>query len=100
MVYDGVHNPAVRLSDTGADCYRCADPYASAVSPAYPRADADTNTYADHNTDTYAGVYGYTYADGYPYSYAHTGASPHFGTNGYALAYTQCAVSHHNDYGF
>ena len=57
-------------------------------------ADADSNAYA------YTDAYAYTYTDAHTCSHSYAGASLHFGTNGYALAYTQCAVSHHNDYGF
>ena len=44
MVYDGVHNPAVRLSYPSADSYCCANPYACTCGFAYSRADAKTNS--------------------------------------------------------
>ena len=65
MVYDGVHNPAVRLSDTSADSYCCANADTSAVSPAYPRADAYAHSYAA------AGVNGYAYSHTYSHAYAY-----------------------------
>ena len=86
MVYDGVHNPAVRLSDTGADSYCCADAYACTCGYAYPRADTNAYAYADHYADTTAGVYGYACS----YSYSCTNSNPYTDShadanaNGYA----------------
>ena len=53
MVYDGVHNPAVRLSYPGADSHCCADPYACTCGSAYPRADTDTNSHATSGVNSY-----------------------------------------------
>jgi hypothetical protein len=72
MVYDGVHNPAVRLSDTGADSYCCADTYSCTCGFAYSRADADAHS--DANDYTHANTRGYCDTDAKSDCYADTHA--------------------------
>ena len=64
MVYDGVHNPAARLSDTSADSYGCANTYACT-----DRANACTNT----NSAIHTGGNRFEYGFGNSYAYACTG---------------------------
>jgi hypothetical protein len=81
VVHGGVHNPAARLSDPSDDSYCCANADASAVSPAYPRADADTYSDANYHADTTAGVNAYACS----YSYSCTNSNPY--TDSHADSY-------------
>ena len=72
MGYDGVHNLAARRSDTGADSYSCADTNACTCGFAYPRANADTNSYANNYAYTTAWVNGYACSYSYSCSDANT----------------------------
>jgi hypothetical protein len=83
-------------TDTYADC-DCANTDAGADSHGSTDTDADCDC---ANADPGADGHTCTHADTHSHTYAYAGASPHFGTNGYAFADHQCAVSHHNGYGF
>ena len=76
MVYDGVHNPAARRSDTGGDSHCCADPDAHSN-----RADANTNTNSAIHTGGnrfeygFGNSYAYSRADSHADSTIHTGGN-------------------------
>jgi len=73
VVYDGVHNPAVRLSDSGGDSYCRANAYACT-----DRVDANTNT----NSAIHTGGNRFEYGFGNSYAAdANTNSTIHTGGN-------------------
>ena len=100
MVYDGFHNPAAWRCYSGAFSHCCADPNACTCGSAYSRANSDAHTYTTTGVNGYACSYSYSCSNTDTHANTDTCTNPHFGTNSYAFADPQCAVSHHNDYGF